>query len=38
VANYAKRVIRISDGLIATGVYNGQPEGEAESAAVTAGH
>jgi ABC-type lipoprotein export system ATPase subunit len=38
VAHYAKRVIRISDGLIATGVYNGQPEGEAESAAVTAGH
>jgi ABC-type lipoprotein export system ATPase subunit len=37
VANYAKRVIRISDGLIATGVYNGQPEGEAE-AAVTAAH
>ncbi len=37
VANYAKRVIRISDGLIATGVYNGQPDGEAE-AAVTAGH
>ena len=38
VAHYAKRVIRISDGLIATGVYNGQPEGEAEAAAVTAGH
>src|SRR5437016_3663361 len=37
VAHYAKRVIRISDGLIATGVYNGQPEGEAEAAAVTAG-
>ncbi|HEX5270873.1 MAG TPA: ABC transporter ATP-binding protein, partial [Gemmataceae bacterium] len=36
VANYAKRVIRISDGLIATGVYDGQPEGEAE--AVTAAH
>ncbi len=36
VAHYAKRVIRISDGLIAAGVYDGQPEGEAE--AVTAGH
>src|SRR5689334_16904909 len=35
VANYAKRVIRISDGLMASGVYNGEPEGEA---AVTAGH
>jgi ABC-type lipoprotein export system ATPase subunit len=38
VANYAKRVIRISDGLIAAGVYNGQPEGQAEAEAVTAGH
>jgi ABC-type lipoprotein export system ATPase subunit len=38
VANYAKRVIRISDGLMASGVYDGQPEGVAESAAVTAGH
>jgi ABC-type lipoprotein export system ATPase subunit len=38
VANYAKRVIRISDGLIAEGVYNGQPEGQPESEAVTAGH
>jgi ABC-type lipoprotein export system ATPase subunit len=38
VAHYAKRVIRISDGLIATGVYNGQPEGQAEAEAVTAGH
>jgi ABC-type lipoprotein export system ATPase subunit len=38
VANYARRVIRISDGLIATGVYNGQPEGEAAGEAVTAGH
>jgi ABC-type lipoprotein export system ATPase subunit len=37
VANYAKRVIRISDGLIAHGIYNGQPEGEQEEAAVTAG-
>src|SRR5436305_13382282 len=36
VAHYAKRVIRISDGLIAAGVYNGQPEGEAEAEAVTA--
>src|SRR6516225_1043366 len=38
VANYAKRVIRISDGLIAHGVYNGQPEGEGQAEAVTAGH
>jgi ABC-type lipoprotein export system ATPase subunit len=37
VANYAKRVIRISDGLIAHGIYNGQPEGEQEEAAVAAG-
>src|SRR5262249_5543004 len=36
VANYAKRVIRISDGLIATGVYNGQPEGQ--DAGVVAAH
>ncbi len=36
VANYAKRVIRISDGLIAAGVYNGQPEGELVAEAVTA--
>jgi ABC-type lipoprotein export system ATPase subunit len=38
VANYAKRVIRISDGLIAHGVYNGQPEGEGQAEAVTVGH
>ena len=31
VANYAKRVIRISDGLIAHGVYDGQPEGQADA-------
>ena len=37
VAHYAKRVIRISDGLIAHGVYDGQPEGQAEAeAGVTA--
>jgi ABC-type lipoprotein export system ATPase subunit len=37
VAHYAKRVIRISDGLIAHGVYDGQPEGQAEAeASVTA--
>jgi ABC-type lipoprotein export system ATPase subunit len=36
VAHYAKRVIRISDGLIAQGIYNGQPEGEAEAAATAA--
>jgi len=38
VANYAKRVIRISDGLIAAGIYNGQPEGHPEAEAVTAAH
>ena len=38
VAHYAKRVIRISDGLIAHGVYDGQPEGQAEVEAVTAAH
>ncbi|HKI31133.1 MAG TPA: ABC transporter ATP-binding protein [Gemmataceae bacterium] len=38
VANYAKRVIRISDGLIAAGIYNGQPEGQPEAEAVTAAH
>ena len=36
VASYAQRTIRISDGLIATGIYDGQPEGAAE--AVTAAH
>jgi ABC-type lipoprotein export system ATPase subunit len=35
VANYAKRIIRISDGLIADGIYDGQPEG---AEAVTAAH
>jgi ABC-type lipoprotein export system ATPase subunit len=36
VAHYAKRVIRISDGLIAHGVYDGQPEGQTEAEAVVA--
>jgi ABC-type lipoprotein export system ATPase subunit len=38
VANYAKRIIRISDGLIAEGIYDGQPEGLAAAEAVTAAH
>jgi ABC-type lipoprotein export system ATPase subunit len=38
VAHYAKRVIRISDGLIATGVYNGQPDGEGAAQSVVAAH
>jgi len=33
VAQYARRVIRISDGLIAQGIYDGQPEGLAEAEA-----
>jgi ABC-type lipoprotein export system ATPase subunit len=36
VAHYARRVIRISDGLIAHGVYDGQPEGEAVTALTAA--
>jgi ABC-type lipoprotein export system ATPase subunit len=36
VAHYAKRVIRISDGLIAHGVYDGQPEGGEAATALTA--
>jgi ABC-type lipoprotein export system ATPase subunit len=35
VAHYARRVIRISDGLIAQGIYDGQPEGQ-DATALTA--
>jgi ABC-type lipoprotein export system ATPase subunit len=38
VAHYARRVIRISDGLIADGVCNGQPEGQREPQGVLAGN
>jgi ABC-type lipoprotein export system ATPase subunit len=38
VARYARRVIRISDGLIADGVYDGQPEGQGELQGILAGN